>query len=173
MYLRAVRAIDYATTLNLWDGKRIMADGSSQGGAQAIAVAAIDKRVNAVCARVPAITDVAGQLQDHRYSWPRYGKSMIKGNNIDAEMAVLPYYDGAVMLQHTNAKLWIEAGLIDGTCPAECVISAFNVAVSPDKTLYTFPYRTHVTNDMDKRTLESWSEVVDNPRRKEVLDWLK
>ena len=40
MYLRAVRAVDYATTLPLWDGKRILADGSSQGGAQAIAALA-------------------------------------------------------------------------------------------------------------------------------------
>ena len=76
MYLRAVRAIDYATTLPLWDGKRIMSDGSSQGGAQAIAVAAIDKRVGAVNARVPALTDLAGHLQEHRFSWPRYGKMM-------------------------------------------------------------------------------------------------
>lgn len=173
MYLRAVRAIDYATTLDLWDGKKIMTDGSSQGGAQAIAVAAIDKRVGAVCARVPAITDLAGHLQDHRYSWPRYGKSMINGDNIDAEMDVLPYYDGAVMLQRTNAKLWIEAGLIDGTCPAECVISAFNVAVSTDKTLYTYPYRPHVVNDMDKRRYDKWNELVDNPRRKEINEWLR
>lgn len=173
MYLRAVRAIDYATTLPLWDGKRILADGSSQGGAQAIAVAAIDKRVGAVCARVPALTDLAGHLQDHRYSWPRYGKSMIKGDNLDMEKAVLPYYDGAVMLQRTNAKLWIEAGLIDATCPAECVISAFNMAASTDKTLYTYPYRPHISNDMDKRVVDTWTKTVDEPRSREVYEWLR
>lgn len=173
MYLRAVRAVDYATTLPLWDGRRIMADGSSQGGAQAIAVAAIDKRVGAVCARVPALTDLAGHLQDHRYSWPRYGKMMKTGNNLEAEMSVLPYYDGAVMLQHTDARLWIEAGLIDATCPAECVISAFNVASSQDKTLYTYPYRPHISNDMDKRVRDSWIENIDNPRREEIYEWLK
>lgn len=173
MYLRAVRAVDYASTLALWDGRRIMADGSSQGGAQAIAVAAIDKRVGAVCARVPALTDLAGHLNDHRYSWPRYGKMMEAGDNIKAEMSVLPYYDGAVMLQHTDAKLWIEAGLIDGTCPAECVISAFNVASSTDKTLYTHPYRSHISNDIDKRVFDTWTETVDEPRRKEIYEWLK
>lgn len=173
MYLRAVRAIDFATTLDLWDGKRILSDGSSQGGAQAIAVAAIDKRVGAVNARVPAITDMAGHLNNHRYSWPRYGSSMLNGKNLDAEMSILPYYDGAVMLQHTNAKLWIEAGLIDGTCPAECVISAFNVAVSPDKTLYTFPYRSHIVSDTDKRVVKELNELVDNPRNKEIDEWLK
>lgn len=173
MYLRAVRAIDYAATLEMWDGKRILSDGSSQGGAQAIAVAAIDKRVGAVCARVPAITDLAGYLQEHRYSWPRYGKSMEQGDNIKREMKILPYYDGAVMLQHTNAKLWIEAGLIDGTCPAECVISAFNEAVSSDKTLYTYPYRPHIVNDMDKRVMDAWTEIVDAPRSREVYDWIR
>jgi cephalosporin-C deacetylase-like acetyl esterase len=157
----------------MWDGKRILSDGSSQGGAQAIAVAAIDKRVGAVCARVPAITDLAGYLQEHRYSWPRYGKSMEQGDNIKREMKILPYYDGAVMLQHTNAKLWIEAGLIDGTCPAECVISAFNEAVSSDKTLYTYPYRPHIVNDMDKRVMDAWTEIVDAPRSREVYDWIR
>ena len=173
MYLRAVRAIDYATTLPLWDGKRIMSDGSSQGGAQAIAVAAIDKRVGAVNARVPALTDLAGHLQEHRFSWPRYGKMMQDGDNVEMEMKVLPYYDGAVMIQHTNAKLWIEAGLIDATCPAECVIAAFNVAVSADKKLYTYPYRPHSSYYMDERVQNDWTELVDNPRNKEIYEWLK
>ena len=150
-----------------------MSDGSSQGGAQAIAVAAIDKRVGAVNARVPALTDLAGHLQEHRFSWPRYGKMMQDGDNVEMEMKVLPYYDGAVMIQHTNAKLWIEAGLIDATCPAECVIAAFNVAVSADKKLYTYPYRPHSSYYMDERVQNDWTELVDNPRNKEISEWLK
>ena len=173
MYLRAVRAIDYATTLPLWDGKRIMAMGGSQGGAQSIAVAAIDKRVGAVHAWVPAITDLAGHFQKHRGGWPSYDRQMKKKDNLEAEMAVLPYYDCAVMIQHTKAKLWIEAGLIDSVCPPECVISAFNVAVSQDKDLYTFPYRPHSDSKIDGRFRDEWLEIIDNPRMKEVRDWLK
>jgi cephalosporin-C deacetylase-like acetyl esterase len=173
MYLRAVRAVDYATTLPLWDGKRIMSNGSSQGGAQAIAIAAIDKRVGAVCAYVPAITDLAGYLQDHRCSWPGYGYKMKKGENLDSNTNILPYYDGAVMIQHTDAKLWIEAGLIDTTCPPECVIAAFNIAPSTDKTLYTFPYRPHSGYHIDKRIRGTWVETIDTPRNAELLKWLK
>lgn len=173
MYLRAVRAIDFATTLPTWDGKRIMSYGSSQGGAQAIAVAAIDKRVGAVVAHVPAITDLAGHLQDHRGGWPAYDKQMKKGDNLKAEMAVLPYYDGAVMIQKTNAKLWIEAGLIDTTCPSECVIGAFNVAPTKDKVLYTFPYRPHGPHKIDARMRPSWVKMVDEPRNAAILEWLK
>ena len=173
MYLRAVRALDFATTLPAWDGKRIMTMGGSQGGAQAIAVAAIDKRVGAVCAHVPAVTDLAGHLQHHRGGWPKYDRQMKKKDNLENEMAVLPYYDGAIMIQHTNAKLWIEAGLIDTVCPPECVIAAFNVAISPDKTLYTFPYRPHSSSKIDDRVKAQWDSTIDNPRDTQILDWLK
>ena len=173
MYLRAVRAVDFATTLPMWDGKRIMSYGSSQGGAQALAVAAIDKRVGAAVAHVPAVTDLAGHLQNHRGGWPAYDRQMKKGDNIEAEMAILPYYDGAVMIQHTKAKLWIEAGLIDTTCPSECVIAAFNSAPSEDKTLYTFPYRPHSPYKIDNRIRPSWVKMVDDPRTDGILEWLK
>ena len=173
MYLRAVRALDFATTLPMWDGKRIMTMGGSQGGAQAIAVASIDKRVGAVYAHVPAVTDLAGHLQNHRGGWPKYDRQMKKKDNLENEMAVLPYYDGAIMIQHTKAKLWIEAGLIDTVCPPECVIAAFNVAVSPDKTLYTFPYRPHSDSKIDARVRGNWLEMIDKPRSNEVMEWLK
>ena len=173
MYLRAVRAIDFATSLPTWDGKRIMSYGSSQGGAQAIAVAAIDKRVGAVVAHVPAITDLAGYLQNHRGGWPAYDRQMKTGENIEAEMAVLPYYDGAVMIQKTKAKLLIEAGLIDTTCPSECVIGAFNVAPGKDKVLYTFPYRPHSPYKIDARIRPSWVKMVDDPRNAAILEWIK
>lgn len=173
MYLRAVRALDYASTLPLWDGKRIMSVGGSQGGAQAIAVAAIDKRVGAVHAHVPAMTDIAGHLAGHRGGWPYYASQMKTGDNLDAEMSVLPYYDGAIMLQHTTAKLWIESGLIDNVCSPECVISAFNVAVSKDKTLYTFPYRPHSDSKIDLRFRDDWKAMIDDRRMEEILEWLK
>ena len=173
MYLRAVRALDFATTLPMWDGKRIMTMGGSQGGAQAIAVASIDKRVGAVYAHVPAVTDLAGHLQNHRGGWPKYDRQMKKKDNLENEMAVLPYYDGAIMIQHTKAKLWIEAGLIDSVCPPECVIAAFNVAVSPDKTLYTFPYRPHSDSMIDGRMRGDWLKMIDKPRSGEVIEWLK
>ncbi len=172
MYLRAVRALDYAATLPVWDGKRMMTMGGSQGGAQAIAVAAIDKRVGAVHAWVPAVTDLAGHLGGHRGGWPGYDSQMKKRNNLEAEMAVLPYYDCAVMIRHTDARLWIESGLIDKVCPPECVISAFNVASSKDKKLYTFPYRPHSDSKIDSRFRGTWKEAIDTPRSKEVLEWL-
>lgn len=173
MYLRAIRAIDYATTLPLWDGQRIMTMGSSQGAGQAIAVAGIDKRVGAVYAGVPALTDIGGHLKGHRGGWPSYDKQMLKGDNIEAEMAVLPYYDCAVLIQQTEAKLWIEAGLIDTVCPPECVISAFNVAISPDKSLYTYPYRPHSAGKIDKRLAQEWRQTIHQPRLKEIVEWLK
>lgn len=175
MYLRDVRALDYAVTRPEWDGKRILVKGGSQGGGQSLAVAAIDKRVTAVFAEVPALTDMGGNFSKHSGSWPGYYKSMNKGNNLENELAVLPYYDGATFARHIKAeKVWVEAGLVDSTCPPECVISAFNVIpASVDKKLYTFPYRQHSTSRFDKEERKLWKSEIDSPRMTEIKDYLK
>lgn len=175
MYLRDVRALDYAVTRPEWDGKRILVKGGSQGGGQSLAVAAIDNRVTAVFAEVPALTDMGGNFSNHSGSWPGYYRSMKRGDNLEKELAVLPYYDGATFARHTKAeKIWIEAGLVDSTCPPECVISAYNVIpASVDKKLYTFPYRQHTTARFDEKEKKLWKSAIDSPRTAEIKEYLK
>lgn len=175
MFLRDVRALDYAVTRPEWDGKRILVKGGSQGGGQSLAVAAIDNRVTAVFAEVPALTDMGGNFSNHSGSWPGYYRSMKRGDNLENELAVLPYYDGATFARHIKAeKVWIEAGLVDSTCPPDCVISAFNVIpASVDKTLYTFPYRQHTTRRFDKEEMKLWKSTIDTPRMAEIKEYLK
>lgn len=174
MYLRDIRALDYATTRPEWDGKRIMVCGASQGGGQSLAVAGIDHRVSAVCVEVPALTDMGGVLVKHSGGWPGYGASIKKGKNLKNEMAVLPYYDGATFARHIVAeKVWIEAGLSDTTCAAECVISAFNsLDKVPYKRLYTFPYRNHSTSAFDENERKEWKVTIDKPREAEIKSYL-
>ena len=168
MYLRMVRMLDYAATLPQWDQKRVFVYGESQGGAQAAALAGIDSRVTAVNLRVPAFIDVAGLYQNRKGSWPgKYSADPKKYSK------VIPYYDGALLLSMTNAKLFVEAGLVDYTCPPSCVSAGFNNAGSTDKTIIFFPYRPHHENRMPKEIRQRWKEDVKNPREKFREDYIQ
>lgn len=168
MYLRLVRALDYAASLPMWDGKRVFVYGESQGGAQAAALAGIDSRVTAVNLRVPAFIDVAGLYQNRKGSWPgKYSADPERYSKI------LPYYDGALLLSMSKAKLFVEAGMVDYTCPPGCVAAGFSNAGSEDKTIVFFPYRPHHEHKMPASVRQRWMEEVKAPREKFRDDYLQ
>ena len=157
MYLRDIRALDYATTLPYWDGKRIVVYGSSQGGGQALALAGIDPRVTHCVAIVPALTDMGGILDGRKSGWP----SAANKKNAPTYLgpSVMAYHDGALLVSLFKGELFIEAGNIDVTCDPACVAAAYNNAVNvKTKQIYFFPRRPHA--DKDLLTDPSWTEQV-------------
>jgi len=60
MFLRAKRALDFLCSQPEWDGKTLVVYGSSQGGYQAFAAAALDDRVTMMAALVPAGAIIPG-----------------------------------------------------------------------------------------------------------------
>ena len=60
MFLRTARAVDFVRTLPEWDGKTLIVFGRSQGGAQALAAAALVPEITLCVANVPALADHAG-----------------------------------------------------------------------------------------------------------------
>jgi len=172
MYLRDVRALDYATSLPIWDGRRILAMGGSQGGGQSLAIAGIDKRVTAVRASVPAMTDMGGIFAGHSGGWPKYYISMAKGDNLEAEKKILPYYDGANFAHCFKGRLWMVAGMVDSVCPPECVISAFNVSGSTNKKLFAFPYRPHGSTTIHDYLKEEQKNKISDVIEMEIKEYL-
>ena len=171
MYLRMQRVLDYACTLKQWDGERVALEGGSQGGGQSAALAGLDSRVKFVILVVPALTDIGGPFAGHRGSWPYYGK-FDEAKDGDY-MYALPYIDAVNFLRHYNGTLIMEAGLIDTTCPPECVFAAYNVASSPDKTIATNPYRQHGEKVLWEPNYAKWRETIYTPRREALLNYLK
>ena len=86
---------------------------------------------------------------------------------------MLPYYDGACLLSLTKARLFVEAGLVDYTCPPTCVAAGYNNAPSKDKTIVFFPYCTHVSTNMSKEDQETWKEQIVTPRENWLNEILK
>ena len=70
MNLGAARAVDYLSKHPEWNGKTLVVTGSSQGGYQAIVAAALNKKVTAIMASVPACTDNTAHKVNRSPSWP-------------------------------------------------------------------------------------------------------
>ena len=170
MYLRDVRALDYATTLPYWDGKRIIVYGSSQGGGQALALAGIDPRVTHCVAIVPALTDMGGVLDGRKSGWPSSANKKNAPTYLGPK--VMAYHDGALLVSLFKGELHIEAGNIDVTCDPACVAAAYNNAVNvTSKQIYFFPRRPH--GDKDLLEDEAWNELVLKKREAFIREALR
>lgn len=169
MYLRAVRALDFACSLKEWDGKRVLAYGQSQGGAQAFALAGLDKRVTAVVGIVPAWCNSAGSISPAgEDSWPFVFKQFATS---ELGISVMKYFDGCNFLAQSHAKFWVEIGLMDRTCLPSGIYSALNACPSTDKSIHPSPWRYH--DEPDKRYWDQWKQTICTQRYEWINEYLK
>ena len=167
MYLRLLRTIEFATRQPEWDGKRILVIGESQGGGQSLAAAGLDHRVTAVVAMVPAMCDFGGEMVNRKGGWNQPLQYHMDQPGIQD---VLPYFDNAQLLKGSKARIFVEIGLVDQTCPATSIFAAINQAEGK-KTIITVPYRQH---QEPKGSLhELWENTAWKPRQGYIEDYLK
>ena len=169
MYLRLLRAIEYMTRQPEWDGRRILVIGESQGGGQAVAAAGLDPRVSCVVLNVPAMQDLGGARKGRRSGWPQ---PIENHPNLSAAQldATLPYFDGALLIRHSQAEIYCEMGLIDTTCPPSAVWSSLNNAPGK-KTVNCVPFRTHAWPSGPIASY--WREHYLKPREAFIDNYLK
>jgi cephalosporin-C deacetylase len=113
----AMRALDYLYTREDVDPHKIIVFGGSQGGGLSLLTAAIDKRVDAVVATVPAFCNTASREDSHI---PHVARTM-------------SYYDAALAATHIEVPALIGVGFIDGTCRPANVYSAYNNIKGPKR----------------------------------------
>ncbi len=117
----ALRALDYLHTREDVDSDRIIVFGGSQGGGLSLLTAAIDSRVDAVVATVPAFCNNASRADSHI---PEIGRTMA-------------YYDAALAAPLIKVPALIGVGFIDDICRPVNVYSAYNLISGP-KTMENF-----------------------------------
>lgn len=169
MFLRLVRALDYACSLDQWDGRRVMTYGQSQGGCQALALAGLDKRVSCVVGIVPggcALTGYKALTQPQ--SWPWIYNAY---EDKDLALSILPYFDCINLSARTDAEMWIEIGLQDQTCMPEAIWSAINANSRSVKHIVPSPYRYH--DEPSPRYWQQWWDTVHKDRMAFVNEYLK
>lgn len=126
MILRALRAADFITAQPEWDGRTLIVTGSSQGAAQAIAVAALEPKVTFLAGGVPALCDLTGILRDRASGWPRFFGSDLARKPNEATITAVRYFDSMNMATRIKAPSFIAVGFIDRTCAPSTVYCAYN-----------------------------------------------
>ena len=133
--LGSLRANDFLTSREAWDGKNLIVIGASQGGMLAIATAALDGRVTGLSATHPALCDLTGDLHGRAGGWPhpfqRDGATGQAANATPAKIATTGYYDTVNFARRVHVPghyLW---GYNDEVCPPTTMFAAFNTITAP------------------------------------------
>lgn len=146
MYLRVLRALDYVTSLPEWDGKTLIVNGGSQGGAQAITAMALDPRVTLGVANFPALTDHPGTLATppRQGGWPRLYRADKDGKPNDPKrFRTVQYYDGVNFAPRIHCEVYTATGFVDLSCPPTGTMVFYNELASENKHLETYPQLGH------------------------------
>ena len=140
MYLRVMRSLDYIKSRPEWNGKTLVVSGSSQGGGQAIAAAALDPQVTLCVAAVPALSDHSGSFAKRQPGWPQFYRNGAKAD--PKVVAATAYYDNVFFARRIKCETWLTTGLFDTTCsPASVYMVYKNLSVKKD--LDIFPTGSH------------------------------
>jgi cephalosporin-C deacetylase len=135
VYLSCVRANDFLTSRENYDGKNLLVTGGSQGGQLTIVTAALDPRVKAAAAQFPAYCDVTGYLHGRAGGWPHmFRPDRNTGENFHATAAKIEttsYYDTVNFAKRVKVPGHYTWGYNDETCPPTSMYAAFNQIPGP------------------------------------------
>ena len=143
------------TSLPEWDGKNLIAQGTSQGGALALVTAALDKRVTAVASNHPALVDMAGYKKPGRAGGYPHLFTRFSGMDTAPKLTTLAYYDVVNFLPRIKVPAFMSWGYNDETCPPTTSYVAFNAIQSEKKALIT-PATEHWISATTRRAIFTW-----------------
>lgn len=130
VYLGCVRANDFLTSRENWDGKNLLVMGGSQGGQLTIVTAALDPRVTGAAALYPAYSDVTGYLHGRAGGWPHMFRREEDGHRTQDKIATTGYYDTVNFARRLRVPIYVAFGYNDETCPPTSLYAAYNVIPS-------------------------------------------
>ena len=153
VYMACVRAIDLLTSLPEWDGKNVIVQGGSQGGALAIVTAGLDERVTICVANHPALSDMAGFKAERADGYPHFSRT--PGMDTPEKIKTMSYYDVVNFARLVKAHTYITWGFNDDVCPPTTSYAAYNVLTCPKEALIT-PINEHWTSEVTERGHLDW-----------------
>ena len=153
VYVACVRAIDYLTTLPDWDGKNVFVQGGSQGGALALVTAALDPRVTACVANHPAISDMAGYLDNRAGGYPHFNR--MNHMLTPEKVHTMAYFDVVNFARRITCPVYLTWGFNDNTCPPTTSYIVWNLITAPKESLIT-PINEHWTSEQTNYNQMLW-----------------
>lgn len=142
VYVACVRAIDYLTSLPDWDGKNVFVQGGSQGGALSLITAGLDSRVTACVANHPALSDMAGYLDNRAGGYPHFNR--LKNMFTAEKVQTMVYYDVVNFARRITCPVYLTWGYNDNVCPPTTSYIVWNLITAPKDALIT-PINEHWT----------------------------
>jgi cephalosporin-C deacetylase-like acetyl esterase len=125
MYLRDVRAVDYVASRPDWNGRTLVLMGTSMGGQQSLATAALHPKVTAVLVNEPAGADANGDLHGRKAGYPNWDRE------VPQVMQTARYFDVVNFAPRITAPAVVTLGFIDTTTPPVGIWAAFNQMAGP------------------------------------------
>lgn len=145
LYVDAVRAVETAARLPGVDSGRIGVAGRSQGGALALAAAALVPDAVSLChADVPFLADIEHAMEiaiDHPYL-ELVPYLALHPEQEDAVRSTLRHIDNALLAKRVRAHTLVAVGLRDTITPPSTVFAAYN-ALPGSKEIAVFPFSGH------------------------------
>jgi len=134
VFLGCLRANDFLTSLQQYDGKNLGVIGGSQGGALAIMTAALDSRVKALAVSYPALADLTGYVFGRAGGWHHVFKGE-DANRVKDKIEVSKYYDTVNFARRVKVAGIYSWGFNDEVCPPTSMYAAYNQITAPKKLL--------------------------------------
>lgn len=134
MLLACVRAAEYLTSRPDWDGKTLIVTGTSQGGLQGFATAALFPKTSGLMVNVPAGCDVYGPKASpvRAFGWPYWLSNWgPRDRDLDKVSTTAGYFDAAYFAERVKCPSLVSVGLLDDTSRPFGVIAAFNAIQAP------------------------------------------
>jgi len=145
LFTDATLLVDAVRDLPFVDAGRVAVTGISQGGASALAAAALADGIAAVMPDVPFLCDIPGSLRAATVA-PMLDLVQylsVHRDRADRALTTLSYLDAATLATRASAPALFSVGLRDEIVPAPSVYAAFNAYGGADRELAVYPFNGH------------------------------
>lgn len=145
LFVDAVCAIDAVAARGESGTAPLVVSGGSQGGATALAAAALCNGVTGALVEVPLLCDIPRSVEtaaDGPFTQVRDYLRTRRGDEA-AVLRTLSYFDGVHFASRARAPALFAVGMRDPVCPPAGVLAAHEAYGGPEKTLCTYRFDGH------------------------------